>query len=89
MPTLNEVIGPLVFLAGLVVFLDSLSRIIEQFCKRTPWLVRCGVVFMGAGSLAFLHDPYILGALVIVGRALQVLCGAQVRFSDQFNRRSS
>jgi len=88
MPTLSDLIGPLVFLAGLIVFLDSICRIYDQFCKRTPWLVRVGVVFMGVGALFFLRDPYVLGALVVVGRALQVLCGTQERFSDRFNGRS-
>jgi hypothetical protein len=89
MPILSDLIGPLVFLAGLIVFLDSLFRIYDQFCKRTPWPVRVGVVFMGVGSLAFLHDPYMLGALVVVGRALQVLCGVQIRYPDRYPRRSS
>lgn len=89
MPILSDVVGLVVFIAGLIVFLDSLSRIIDQFCKRTPWSVRVGVVFMGAGSLAFLHDPYLLGALVIVGRALQVVSGMQVRFPDRSPGRSS
>jgi hypothetical protein len=87
MLTLNNAIGLLVFLAGMIVFLDSLNRVIDQFCKKTPWPVRFGVVFMGIGGLFFLHDPYILGALVIIGRALQVLCGAQVRFGEPEPRR--
>jgi hypothetical protein len=65
----------LIFLAGLIVFLDALVRITQQFCKRTPILIRTGTVLVAVGAVAFLHDPLWMGFLFLLGRVLLLVGG--------------
>lgn len=75
MPTPSSLFPILIALAGLIVFLDALVRITQQFSKRTPWMIRGGMVLIAVGSLAFLHNPLLMGGMFIIGRALLLICG--------------
>lgn len=90
MLTLNNLLTLVIFVAGVIVALDCLERIHHQFSKRTTaWPIYVGVVFMAAGAVSFLHNPLLLGGLFLIGRAMQVLFGTQLRLTDRLNGRDS
>jgi hypothetical protein len=64
-----------VAIAACIVVLDGLMRILEQFGRHTSKRVSAGVVLVTAGAAFWFTSPIFCGALLIIGRALQILGG--------------
>lgn len=58
-----------------IVVADGLLRIVEQFGKHTPYLIAGGVVLVTVGAAGWFLSPVTCGAMLIGGRALQVIGG--------------